>query len=215
MSPDGSTKPPPEEKLLNLIRGKSPRAAVGSAPARFGAGRSASVTVAVSEISSQGWELRWPKMAAGALVMLLAIEGVAFLIQATRPIPVINTSVLTSPPPDEGSSEPRPLSPMPSLAASASRPLFTPPVEVAPSADATKPPKSSGPSVSAKLLASRLTLMGVIPGNPGQAIIEDSQTKKTYFVTPGQALVEGAVLEQVLDNRVILDLDGEKIELTL
>lgn len=57
--------------------------------------------------------------------------------------------------------------------------------------------------------------MGIVSGNPGQAIIEDSQTKKTHFVTVGQVVVEGAVVEQVLDHHVILDLDGEKIDLTL
>ena len=97
---------------------------------------------------------------------------------------------------------------MPSLTASAARALFAP---SAFTADASHAP----PSVSAKLLASRLTLMGIVSGNPAQAIIEDSQTQKTYFVTTGQAVVEGAVLEQVLDNRVVLDLGGEKIELTL
>ena len=57
--------------------------------------------------------------------------------------------------------------------------------------------------------------MGIVAGEPAQAIIEDTQTNKTYFVTAGQAVVEGAVLDKVLDNRVILDLDGEKIELSL
>jgi len=60
-----------------------------------------------------------------------------------------------------------------------------------------------------------LTLMGIVSGNPAQAIIEDAETKKTYFVTPGQMVVDGAVLERVLDNRVVLDLNGEKIDLTL
>ena len=57
--------------------------------------------------------------------------------------------------------------------------------------------------------------MGIVSGDPGEAVIEDAETKKTYFVTTGQAVVEGATLERVLDNRVILDLGGEKIELTL
>ena len=64
-------------------------------------------------------------------------------------------------------------------------------------------------------MAARLTLMGIMAGNPGQAIIEDSQTKKTYFVTVGQGVVEGAVVEKILDNRIQLDLAGEKIELSL
>ena len=96
-------------------------------------------------------------------------------------------------------------------ASSASRPLFAAPAGRA----GTPGPSRSAPSGSAQLLASRLTLTGVISGDPPQAIIEDSQTQKTYFVTVGQALAEGAVLDQVLDNRVILDFQGEKIELNL
>ena len=34
-------------------------------------------------------------------------------------------------------------------------------------------------------------------------------------MTAGQTVVEGAVVEQVLENHVVLDLAGEKIELTL
>ena len=46
-------------------------------------------------------------------------------------------------------------------------------------------------------------------------IIEDSETKKTFFVTAGQMVIEDAVVEQVLDSRVILTVAGEKIELSL
>jgi hypothetical protein len=104
------------------------------------------------------------------------------------------------------------LPPIPSLAQSASRPLFTASPDVS---EATSAGPRPAPSGSAALLASRLILLGIIAGNPGQAIIEDSQTKKTYFVSPGQAVVGGAVVDQVQDNRVILDVQGEKIELTM
>ena len=70
-------------------------------------------------------------------------------------------------------------------------------------------------SVAAKELAARLNLMGIVAGDQPQAIIEDSQTHKTYFVISGQAVSEGAVVEKVLENRVILSIDGETIELTL
>jgi type II secretory pathway component PulC len=64
-------------------------------------------------------------------------------------------------------------------------------------------------------LVTRLTLSGIVAGDPAQAIIEDTETKKTYFVTAGQPVAEGAVLDQVESNRVILDLNGEKITLSL
>ena len=57
--------------------------------------------------------------------------------------------------------------------------------------------------------------MGIVAGDSPQAIIEDSETKKTFFVTAGQMVVDGAVVEQVLDHRVVLTVAGEKIELSL
>ena len=70
------------------------------------------------------------------------------------------------------------------------------------------------PSMDAKQFAAKLTLTGIITGDPPQAILEDTETKKTYFVSPGQ-VVDGAVVESVLENRVILNLQGEKVELGL
>ena len=211
MSPDGSTKPPlPEEKLLKLIREKGPHGAVALAPP----------AAVVSGVRLKGgarqvqalFDLkpRWVTLVMGGLSVVLAIELVVFAIQLMRPVSTMRL-------PDAATSSTIPtealtLSDMPSLAESASHPLFTPPV-----ISATPGGQGPGavPSATARLLASRLTLTGIMAGNPGQAIIEDSQTRETYFVTTGQAVVDGAVLEQVLDNRVILDVQGEKIELTL
>ena len=114
--------------------------------------------------------------------------------------------------PEAPAAQTETLPPLPSLAESVSRPLFSPPADA--SGSASSGPRQA-PSGSAALLASRLTLLGIVAGTPGQAIIEDSQTKKTHFVSPGQAVVDGAVVDQVLDTRVILDFLGEKIELTL
>ena len=57
--------------------------------------------------------------------------------------------------------------------------------------------------------------MGIVAGNPSQAILEDSKTGKTYFVSVGQSAVDGAVLEEVRDNRVVLSVGGERFELGL
>jgi len=129
-----------------------------------------------------------------------------------RPLPEVRVPAVpeVSPPP----AEVPPLADMPSLAASAARPLFQSAAAGA-SAPGVSPTAGAGPSDVAKALASRLTLMGIVSGEPPQVVIEDAETKKTYFVTIGQAVVEGAVVEQVLENRVILDLGGEKIDLSL
>ena len=71
------------------------------------------------------------------------------------------------------------------------------------------------PSGTVMSLVARLTLTGIVEGDPAQAIIEDSETKKTYFVTAGQVIVGGAILEKVGDTGVVLNLAGERIDLTL
>ena len=211
MSPDGSTKPLPEEKLLGLIRDKGSRAAV-RAPAA--AGEPSPSSVAAGPASARTAPLRWPVVAAGGLGVLVLLESVYLVIQLVRPLPMVRVPVVESPPTAEPTEQAPALPAMPSLAQSASGALFT-----APAISADVPTSGSRPhgmpSAQAKLLASRLTLMGIMAGESPQAIIEDSETKKTYFVTTGQVVVEGSVLEQGLDNRVILDLDGEKIELSL
>ena len=213
MSPDGSTKPLPEEKLLKLIRDKGPGVV---APAAVLA-RGAAANVRVASDAKVGLpRLRWPTLIAGGLAVVLLVEATYLIIQLVRPVPNVTIPVVANPPP----VEPAGASTMPpetaSLALSASPTLF-----VAPTAHTTSfpspgdSPGHGGPSEAVKLLAARLTLMGIVAGEPAQAIIQDSQNQKTYFVTPGQAVAEGATLEKVLDNHVILDLGGEKIELTL
>jgi len=135
---------------------------------------------------------------------------VLLIVHVARPASELRVSAVERPRAAEAAPTAAPSPQIPSLAMSASRPLFT---SSADAASSNTPRVQQSPS--GKQLAAHLTLMGIVAGNPGQAIIEDDQTKKTYFVTVGQAVAEGAVVEQVLDHHVILDLDGEKIDLTL
>ncbi len=204
-------KPPPEERLLRLIRGKAPQAAPaaaggqGTATPAAGPGRKAPATLQIADVP-------WTRLAAVALGIVLAIEGGCVMLELTRPLPQV-TALSTPEDGGEGDASALPPEP-PSLSETVSRQLFDAPAAGDGSGPA-QPAVKSGPSASGKLLASRLSLMGIVAGDPGQAIIEDTQTKKTYFVTAGQTVVDGATLTQVLDNRVILDLDGESIELSL
>jgi hypothetical protein len=202
-------KPLPEEKLLTLIRGKGRAPAVTTAaapPQGPGAG-----AIKLTLPSTRPRSRYGTRILIGGLGCLLAVEFILLLVQALRPPLQVNV-----PPLPDASEAPaaqtETLPPIPSLAQSVSRPLFSPPADA--SGSASSGPRQA-PSGSAALLASRLTLLGIVAGTPGQAIIEDSQTKKTHFVSPGQAVVDGAVVDQVLDTRVILDFLGEKIELTL
>jgi hypothetical protein len=104
--------------------------------------------------------------------------------------------------------------PLPSLALAASGPLFGF-EQTATSASSGAKPAATGPSEDLKKLSGRLSLLGLIAGPPGEAIIEDAQTKKTYSVAVGQQVVDGIVLEEVRENRAILSLNGETIELSL
>lgn len=200
-------KPPPEEKLLKLIRGKVLRPPADAMPATAGAAGAAAMAAPARRA------LPWPKIAAACLGLILCAEIAWLIAQASWPlpsVPVPTVAPIAGDPPSAAPSPPPPLE-MPGLAESATRPLFRSPVPGA----ATPPKPTSGPSDAAKQLAARLSLMGIVSGDPPQAIIEDAQTKKTFFVTVGQPVVEGAAVEQIGDNRVVLDLSGEKIELSL
>ena len=204
MSPDGSVKSPPEERLLRLIRGAA-KAAIRPQPS--------SVAGGLAVPPGRWWQVvAWPRLAVGALGLVLAVELLALIVQTVRPVPTVMAPPLPAPAPAPTTAPAeafQPLANLPSIT-DAAHPVFqSSGVSGSPSVS----PRS--PSGSARGLAARLTLMGIVSGEPAQAIIEDSQTKKTYFVSVGQMVVDGAMLEAVLDNRVVLVLDGERVELSL
>lgn len=212
MSPDGPQKPSPEERLLKLIRGKGAAQAPSAANTVVGA-------VAAKVLGGSGnataAKPRWPMLAGGTLVLIILIELGYLVAQMARPMPRIETPALPDIPAAAPGAELPPPVEVPSISGSLTRPLFVSSLSgglAQLSPDAARP---AGPSTAAKDLAVRLTLMGIVDGDPAQAIIEDGQTKKTYFVTAGQPVAEGAVLETVQSNRVILDLNGEKVALSL
>lgn len=57
-----------------------------------------------------------------------------------------------------------------------------------------------------------LNLLGIITSDNNQAIIEDKTLKKTFFLYKGDMFGDLKV-HDIKDNLVILDYDGEKIEL--
>ena len=203
MSPDGSAKPLPEERLLKLIRGKAARSASSPAPSA-----AAAAVVLGQGMGRAARARRWPQMAAIGLGAVLLLELLLLIVEALRPAPTITMPVIPTPP---VAVTPITIPPTPSIAQSVATPLFSTPADVGP----IQPGPSPGPSETVTKLAARLTLLGIVAGNPAQAIIEDSQLQKTYFASPGQAVAEGAVVGTILDNRVILDFQGEQIELSL
>jgi hypothetical protein len=59
-----------------------------------------------------------------------------------------------------------------------------------------------------------INLIGVIAGDNPQAVIEDKKTGKTFYVSKGQLIGELQV-EEILDGKIILNLNGQKFELYL
>jgi len=59
-----------------------------------------------------------------------------------------------------------------------------------------------------------LNLIGIITGEELQAAIEDKSSGKTYFVYKGE-YIDDILVEDILENKVILDFRGERFELTL
>lgn len=59
-----------------------------------------------------------------------------------------------------------------------------------------------------------ITLVGIIAGDPLQAIIEDKKMQKTYYVTKGQNIGDLQVAD-ILEGKIILSYQGKNFELYL
>ncbi|NQT47011.1 MAG: hypothetical protein HQ593_06035 [Candidatus Omnitrophica bacterium] len=58
------------------------------------------------------------------------------------------------------------------------------------------------------------SLLGVVAGEDPQAIIEDKEAAKTYFLKKGESFNGVRVLE-IFEGKAILDINGEEIEIVL
>ena len=63
-------------------------------------------------------------------------------------------------------------------------------------------------------IAGRFTLVGIMPGENPQAIIEDKETGKTYYLYKGTSF-DGGIVQEIGSGRVVLECKGEKINLVL
>ncbi len=212
MSPDGSAQAPlPEEKLLKLIRGK-PRHPAASSPLAA-ASREIRHVLRASD-GETAWWFHWPQWVGGLLVAILAIEVLVMVVQIIRPLPHVELPAVTATAPSAVDRTTAPSVEMPSLSEQPAQSIFAT-TAAEPQWAAASSSSTVSPSAQANALAARLSLVGIVAGDPPQAIIEDSQTQKTFFVTKGQRVIEGAVLQEIRDSHVILQYQGEQIELTL
>lgn len=67
---------------------------------------------------------------------------------------------------------------------------------------------------SVEEIKANLNLLGIVTGENNQAIIEDKNLKKTFFLYKGDNIGEFKVYD-IKNNAVILDYKGEKIELNI
>lgn len=222
MSPDGPKNIPPEERLLRLIRGKSAGDRAGTIPASEGVPSVEKPTASSPAPSKPRWSLpSWWLIAVNvtlgcvAAVLLITIAILAFQ-PALQPLDLTTSPPISTDDHSTLSSLDLPLSGQEQggvgfSASAAGRSLFQPVLATSSGSPSRQP---GAMSVEAKTLASRLNVIGLVDGNPPQAIIEDTQTQKTYFVAAGQQVTEGLVVTEIRDNRVVLDLNGQTIELS-
>lgn len=149
------------------------------------------------------WVLRGLQVGSILVIGGECLVGVwGLTVKHQEPVVAVASSVADRPDPRAG------VEPAPSIAsAAAARPLFSAP----------RPASGSAPMLSEQAHAwtTRLTIRGVMTGTIAQAVIEDTQTQKTYLVTVGQRVLEGLVVEEIRDNRVVLSWQGEHVELSL
>lgn len=67
---------------------------------------------------------------------------------------------------------------------------------------------------SAELSDNSLGLVGIIPGDSPQAIVEDKKNQKTYYLVEGQS-INGITVEDINEDKAILEYRGKKITLFL
>lgn len=77
-----------------------------------------------------------------------------------------------------------------------------------------KDKKDAAKTIVSSELLNNYSLKGVMGGDNPQAIIEDKKSKQTYFLSQGQLLGEFKV-DEVQEGKVIFDINGQKMELSL
>lgn len=86
--------------------------------------------------------------------------------------------------------------------------LFKTALPAAPSA------KKDSPKMAPLELLGNYSLAGIVSGENPQAIVEDKKSKNTYFLNKGQFLGDFRI-EDIQEGKVILELKGQRFELSL
>jgi len=70
------------------------------------------------------------------------------------------------------------------------------------------------PKIPISQKAARFHLVGIIPGDPTQAIIEDAQTHSTIYAAAGQK-IDDIQVSKILSDRVVLTCEDDQMDLML
>lgn len=79
---------------------------------------------------------------------------------------------------------------------------------------ASKSQSSKRPKAPDMDISKRFSLVGIIAGDDLQAIIEDKDTSKTYYLYEEDSF-SGVIVEEIKKGRVVLDYNGENLTLVL
>ncbi len=197
----------PEERLLNLIRGKRPVSPTGLP--------SATTASPVPTRRPVRVRIRWPFRITPITVVNIALAtclviGIGWIIvRLVQPV----AFVVSTETPSVGAAEPSvaPSTSMPAttseLPAFRERELF----QAAPGVATA----SRRDVATAQQATAQFSLVGIVDGTPPQAIIADAQTQQSYFVREGETFGAGIQVKKITEGRVTLDYQGVQLELHL
>jgi hypothetical protein len=74
--------------------------------------------------------------------------------------------------------------------------------------------QASGTEPSAEMSGGNLGLVGIVPGDNPQAIVEEKKNQKTYYLLKGQS-INGITVEDIKEDKVVLEYGGKRMTLFL
>ena len=202
----------PEERLLRLIKrkpgGKSAKSAGTSGRPRIPIAAYLQKLFGTGELYSAEM-LRKVNVALAAILIVVLLYGIAMMIMPRmkrQPVEEEQTAESGSGVASSAGLESSPSQKEPYTAYSqdiGARELF-----------GVSGGQQSADIVTDSDVAKKFNLVGIIPGDKPQAIIEDKETQKTYYLVQGQS-VNGITVDDVGAGKVIFSYGGKRIILVL
>ena len=209
----------PEERLLRFIRRKNPKKAEGAPPQHLQAGRRVSFKTRLKEMLSKdrlytasALDL-FNKALIGVLAIIVAYFGYNLLFPPARDIGFIDERTEIAPSGTSGIVDKNSQqAAMPEKAENYS--AYESQIKGKQLFGASSATKSAGEQPAGMDISKKFNLVGIIAGDQPQAIIEDKETQKTYYLYAGQSFGD-ATVEEVNNGKVVLNYKGERVTLVL